>query len=319
MWPWPDRPNSGVVVQNGELVIDAQGLTKKFGDKTVVKGVDLQVRRGQIHGFLGPNGSGKTTFIRMLCGLLTPDGGSGTCLGFDVASEADKIKPHVGYMPQRFSLYTDLTVMENLKFIARLYGLKNHKTRVKETVERMGLEQYQNHLAGELSGGWKQRLALAASILPDPQLLLLDEPTAGVDPAARRDFWQHIHEMAADGMTALISTHYMDEAERCHRLAYIAFGDLLAVGSVSELIDNSGLETWTISGDGVIDLYADLLNQPGVEQVVPFGNTLHVSGRDASALEKSLTKMCGPKWTCRHADTSLEEVFINLMKGVSAS
>ena len=304
---------------NGDLVIDARGLTKKFGDKTVVKGVDLQVRRGQIHGFLGPNGSGKTTFIRMLCGLLTPDGGSGTCLGFDVTTESEKIKPHVGYMPQRFSLYTDMTVMENLIFMARLYGLTNRKERVRETVERMGLERYRNHLAGELSGGWKQRLALAASILPGPQLLLLDEPTAGVDPAARRDFWQHIHEMAAEGITALISTHYMDEAERCHRLAYIAFGDLLAVGTVEELIHSSGLKTWTITGDGVIDLYADLLNRTGVEQVVPFGNTLHVSGHDDSALEKSLIGLCSEKWTCRRADTSLEEVFINLMKGVAAS
>ena len=224
--------------------IDVSGITKRFDGKTVVNAVDLKVRRGEIYGFLGPNGSGKTTFIRMLCGLLVPDAGTGTCLGFDVRKQQDEIKRHVGYMTQRFSFYEDLSIRENLDFIARIYGVKDRARRVDESLDRLGLRDLSRQLAGELSGGWKQRIALAACLIHDPQLLLLDEPTAGVDPKARRDFWDVIHRLAADGITALITTHYMDEAERCHRLAYLAYGEILTRGSVAEVIANAQLTTW---------------------------------------------------------------------------
>jgi ABC-2 type transport system ATP-binding protein len=300
-------------MEHREPVIDVRGMTKSFGPKTVVRNLDMQVGRGEIYGFLGPNGSGKTTFIRMLCGLLRPDSGSGFCLGYDVIGESDKIKPHVGYMAQRFSLYEDLTVTENLRFVARMYGIVNRNQAVERCLERMGLGPYAQQLAGSLSGGWKQRLALAACILHEPKLLLLDEPTAGVDPGARRDFWDQVHELAAEGITALIATHYMDEAERCHRLAYIAYGDLLAAGTPEELVASSGLTTWAASGDDLHGLAARLRGLPGVDQVVAFGNTLHVSGRDGRALEECLKPFMGGEYRWSQIRTSLEEIFINLM------
>jgi len=297
------------------LLIDVQGLTKVFGDKTVVNGLDMRVHRGEIFGFLGPNGSGKTTFIRMLCGLLRPDGGSGSCLGFDLLREAWRIKSRIGYMSQKFSLYTDLTVRENLDFIARAYRISGRNSVVDEAIARMRLGPYARQLAGELSGGWKQRLALTACTLHQPQLLLLDEPTAGVDPSARRDFWDEIHNLAGQGISALISTHYMDEAERCHRLAYIAYGDLLASGTVEELVAASGLVTWHLSGPDPTALSRRLRGLEGVEQVVAFGNTLHVSGRDPVLLEKTVRQAAGPGCLARPQATSLEEVFIDLMRG----
>ncbi|HEY7744695.1 MAG TPA: ABC transporter ATP-binding protein, partial [Desulfuromonadales bacterium] len=229
-------------------VIAVEGLTKAFGDKVAVNGLSLRIERGEIYGFLGPNGSGKTTFLRMLCGLLRPDAGRGSCLGFDIVAEADRIRPHIGYMAQRFSLYEDLSVRENLDFMARIYGIERRKARVGETMEHMGLARFAGQLAGTLSGGWKQRLALAACLLHEPKLLLLDEPTAGVDPKARRDFWDDVYALSARGITALISTHYMDEAERCHRLAYLAYGNLLAAGTAEEIIADVGLSTWAVSG-----------------------------------------------------------------------
>src|SRR6476469_9920026 len=231
-----------------ELAIDVRGMTKNFGDRTVVNHIDLQVRSGEIFGFLGPNGSGKTTFIRMLCGLLRADAGSGTCLGYDVIKQSETIKRHVGYMTQRFSFWEDLSIAENLQFVARMYGLKDRRKAVENCIERLGLSGRQKQIAGELSGGWKQRLALAACLIHQPRLLLLDEPTAGVDPKARRDFWEQIHELAAEGLTFLITTHYMDEAERCHRLAYISYGKLLTHGTVSEVIAQSQKTTWAVSG-----------------------------------------------------------------------
>ena len=219
-----------------ELAIDVAGLNKSFGDKHVVHDLSLKVPRGQIFGFLGPNGSGKTTSIRMICGLLTADSGSGTCLGYDVMKQSADIKREVGYMTQRFSLWEDLTIGENLDFIARMYGMQNRAAAVRQAIDKLGLKGRQDQLAGTLSGGWKQRLALAACLLHEPQLLLLDEPTAGVDPKARRDFWDELRELTAKGMTVLVSTHYMDEAQRCDQLAYIAFGKLLAVGTAAELI-----------------------------------------------------------------------------------
>jgi ABC-2 type transport system ATP-binding protein len=302
-----------------EYVIDVRGLTKSFGPKVVVNGLDMRVKRGEIYGFLGPNGSGKTTFIRMLCGLLKPDSGSGTCLGLDILTQAERIKPSVGYMAQRFSLYEDLTVRENLDFTARMYGLADRARLVDACMERMGLARFASQLAGSLSGGWKQRLALASCTLHAPRLLLLDEPTAGVDPSARRDFWDAVHRLAAEGVTALISTHYMDEAERCHRLAYIAYGDLLAADTVEGLVANSGLTTWSVSGPGLHELADALRPLPGVDQVVAFGNTLHVSGQDEARLEAAIAphrQAGGPEW--RRIATSLEEVFIHLMRRARA-
>ncbi len=296
--------------------ISVRGLTKRFGQRTVVDDFDLDVARGQIHGFLGPNGSGKTTTIRMLCGLLVPDGGTGTCLGRDILTEAWEIKRRVGYMTQRFSLYEDLTIRENLDFVARLYGLPRRHATVDAALERLGLAERSGQLAGTLSGGWKQRLALAACVLHEPELLLLDEPTAGVDPKARREFWDEIHTLAEGGMTVLVSTHYMDEAERCHRIAYLAYGRLLAVGSVEEVIRHSGLSTWHVSGPErrIGALARDLAGRRGVEMVAPFGATLHVSGADADALVAAIGPFrAEPDLAWSRSEPSLEDAFIHLM------
>src|SRR5881397_2140685 len=243
--------------------IDVRGLTKRFDGHTVVDDFAIRVERGQIFGFLGPNGSGKTTTIRMLCGLLTPDAGEGTCLGYDIRRDADKIKRQVGYMTQRFSLYQDLSVRENLEFVARLYGLPDARSAAREMIGRIGLKGREDQLAGELSGGWKQRLALGACTLPNPQLLLLDEPTAGVDPKARREFWDEIHKLAGQGLTVLVSTHYMDEAERCHEIAYIAYGELLAQGTVQQVVAQSHLATYTVTGHDLQPLQSALGGKPG--------------------------------------------------------
>ena len=294
--------------------IEVEGLTKRFGDKVAVDHFSLRVQRGQIYGFLGPNGSGKTTTIRMLCGLLTPDEGRGTCLGYDILTQSERIKREVGYMTQRFSLYEDLSIAENLDFVARMYAVPDRARRIGAALESLGLTARRDQLAGTLSGGWKQRLALAACLLHDPQLLLLDEPTAGVDPAARRDFWEHIHLLAHGGITVLVSTHYMDEAERCHALAYIAYGKLLAHGTAREVIERAGLATWSIEGDDLMELALELRRLPGVEMVVPFGNALHVSGTDARALEGALAPlMARDDLAVREVAPGLEDVFIHLM------
>jgi ABC-2 type transport system ATP-binding protein len=298
-----------------ELAIDVQEVTKRFGHRTVVNQISLQVARGEIYGFLGPNGSGKTTFLRMLCGLLTPDGGTGRCLGFDIRSESAQIKRHVGYMTQRFSFYEDLSIEENLDFIARLYEVQDRPEAVHRSLERLGLVERRRQLAGVLSGGWKQRLALAACLIHRPQLLLLDEPTAGVDPKARRDFWEEIHQLSANNLTVLITTHYMDEAERCHRLAYIAYGNLLARGTVPEVVAHSALHTWEITGPDLSSLRDQLRHLAGVEQVVAFGRTLHVSGRDAETLAASVRSLANDARRCRQIAPGLEDVFIGLMGG----
>ena len=297
-----------------DIAIDVHGLTKSFDGRVVVRDLSMQVPRGSIYGFLGPNGSGKTTTIRMLCGLLTPDKGEGTCLGYDIRKEADKIKRQVGYMTQRFSLYQDLSVRENLEFVARLYGLKHASAAARDMIVRLGLKGREGQLAGELSGGWKQRLALGACTLPSPHLLLLDEPTAGVDPKARREFWNEIHALAADGLTVLVSTHYMDEAERCHEIAYIAYGELLTHGTVEQVIERSKLSTYTVTGEGLAPLSVQLAEKPGIDMVAPFGASLHVSGRDRAALESAIAHHRGNpalKWTL--SEPSLEDVFIELM------
>ena len=300
------------------LVIDVRGLTKAFDGKTVVDGLDLQVERGAIYGFLGPNGSGKTTSIRMLCGLLTPDAGSGTCLGLDVLHDSATIKQQVGYMTQKFSWWEDLTIEENLRFAARMHQLRDPRKVVEQTLERLGLTSRRRQLAGSLSGGWKQRLALAACLLHQPRLLLLDEPTAGVDPKARRDSWAEIHALAREGLTVLVSTHYMDEAERCHRLAYIAYGKLLAEGTPEDILLQVGLRTFSLTGLPP-DAVGELGRLPGVEQVVPFGLRLHVSGRDATQLEASLTAYARThRASFEPVESSLEDAFIALIEASDA-
>jgi len=296
-----------------DIAIDVKGLSKSFGGRVVVRDLSMQVKRGAIYGFLGPNGSGKTTTIRMLCGLLTPDSGSGTCLGYDILTQSGEIKRHVGYMTQRFSLYQDLSVRENLEFVARLYGVAHPPEAARAMIERLGLKGREEQLAGELSGGWKQRLALGACTLPDPQLLLLDEPTAGVDPKARREFWNEIHDLAAEGLTVLVSTHYMDEAERCHEIAYIAYGNLLTRGTVEQVIAGSGLVTYTVSGGDLQVLSRALDGAPGVDMVAPFGTSLHVSGRDEAALKATIKTHTNGSVTWKRSEPTLEDVFIELM------
>ena len=294
--------------------IDVQGLSKHYSGRAVVDQIDLQVRAGRICGFLGPNGSGKTTTIRMLCGLLTPDGGSGSCLGLDIFKDAPAIKRQVGYMTQKFGLYDDLSIRQNLDFVARLFELPKRRAAVDLSLERLGLTERQSQLAGSLSGGWKQRLALAACLIHEPRLLLLDEPTAGVDPKARRDFWDQIHALAAQGITVLVSTHYMDEAERCHELVYIAYGKLLARGTEREIIDASGLKVWAIRGEDLNALLATLKASPGVLSVAAFGNAVHVAGQDAALVEAALRPLrqrAGLQ--IEAAPANLEDVFISLI------
>ncbi|HCZ13641.1 MAG TPA: multidrug ABC transporter ATP-binding protein [Candidatus Accumulibacter sp.] len=297
------------------LAIDVSGINKRFGDKHVVKDLALQVREGEIYGFLGPNGSGKTTSIRMLCGLLTPDSGRGTCLGLDVLKDSAAIKRQVGYMTQKFSLWDDLTIAENLDFVARMFGMANRRQAVDRALVDLGLDGRRQQLAGTLSGGWKQRLALASCLLHAPRLLLLDEPTAGVDPKARRDFWEEIHRLSAAGITILVSTHYMDEAERCHRLAYIAYGRLLASGTAQEVVAGCRLNTWQISGVGIHGVAERLRRMAGAEQVASFGATLHVSGRDGPLLRASLQALSDESGLQSTAVApSLEDAFIHLMQ-----
>ena len=295
------------------LAIDVKGLVKRFGDKTAVDGVSIRMPRGQVWGFLGPNGSGKTTTIRMICGLLHASEGEGTCLGYDIAREAERIKRATGYMTQKFSFWGDLTIRENLEFVARLYQMPDLRRRVDETLETLGLSHRQHQLAGALSGGWKQRLALAAVTMHKPELLLLDEPTAGVDPQARRDFWDEIHRLSTDGMTVLVSTHYMDEAERCDRIVYLANGRLVTEGQVRDIITESGLVTFRAEGDGVRRLAGELKAQGGVEHVAYFGAALHISGADRAALERAARSAEREDVAWREVRPSLEDAFIALM------
>ena len=300
--------------RGADVVIDVRGLNKHFGQNHVVKDLSLTVRRGEIFGFLGPNGSGKTTSIRMLCGLLTPDSGEGTCLGHDIVRDTKAIKREVGYMTQRFSFWEDLTIRENLRFVARMYGMHDARAKVEQALARLGLRERGNQLAGALSGGWKQRLALAACLLHEPKLLLLDEPTAGVDPKARRDFWQELHALAAQGITVLVSTHYMDEAERCMKLGYILYGRLLVQGTAREVIDSQSLYTWSVSGDDLPGLATRLRQVESVEQVAAFGNTLHVTGTDEERMRRDLQPLMaepGREWN--EVSPGLEDVFIHLM------
>jgi ABC-2 type transport system ATP-binding protein len=293
--------------------IDVVGLNKSFGPKRVVSDLSIRVEEGRICGFLGPNGSGKTTTLRMLCGLLTPDSGHGTCLGLDLLREADGIKRRTGYMTQRFSLYEDLTIAENLEFTARVYSLDRKAARVADALDRLGLASRRDQLAGNLSGGWKQRLALASATLHEPDLLLLDEPTAGVDPKARRTFWDEIHTLAGAGLTVLVSTHYMDEAERCHEIAYISYGRLMARGTAEEVIKDAGLSTFRGEGPEIGRLAHELAGKPGVESVAPFGASLRVSGQDRAQLQAAIAPWRHAPYRWFAAEPTLEDVFIHLM------
>jgi ABC-2 type transport system ATP-binding protein len=304
-----------VTDQPQPALIEVHGLTKRYGERVVVDHFDMRVPQGRIYGFLGPNGSGKTTTIRMLCGLLTPDEGEGTCMGYNIRTQAALIKRQVGYMTQRFGLYEDLSIEENLDFIARIYAVSDRKGKVDATLQQLGLTTRRSQLAGALSGGWKQRLALAACLIHEPRLLLLDEPTAGVDPAARREFWDHIHDLAAAGLTVLVSTHYMDEAERCHELAYIAYGRLLTQGTVAQVIANAGLVTWSITGPDLMAASHQLRSAPDIVSVAPFGATLHVSATSSAALEQAFQPLQAAGLTAAPIEASLEDVFIALMQG----
>ncbi|MGI6347107.1 MAG: ABC transporter ATP-binding protein [Limisphaerales bacterium] len=305
------------------LAIDVHNLTKRFGKKTVVNRINLLVPQGKVYGFLGPNGSGKTTTIRMICGLLTPDEGEGTCLGYDLRKESENIRKNVGYMTQRFSFWEDLTIRENLNFVSKVFGVKRAKERIQTTLQKLGLEQRADQLAGTLSGGWKQRLALAACTLHEPKLLLLDEPTAGVDPKARREFWDEIHQLASQGITVLVSTHYMDEAERCHAIVYIADGNILSQGTVEEVISQAGLSTWVVEGKELVSLKEELLRNPAVMTAAIFGESLHVSGLVPEELEVAIEPYKRRKdlyWSKEEA--SLEDAFIyynTLIKDVKRS
>ncbi len=296
-----------------DLAIDVRGLVKRFGKKTAVDGVDIQMPKGQVWGFLGPNGSGKTTTIRMICGLLTATEGEGKCLGFDIKKEADQIKSQTGYMTQKFSFWTDMTIRENLNFVARLYQLPNMKETVNRTLEGLGLQDRQGQLAGALSGGWKQRLALAAVTMHNPKLLLLDEPTAGVDPQARRDFWDEIHRLSLNGITVLVSTHYMDEAERCDSIVYLANGKKVVEGRVERIIEESNISTWRAEGEGVRMLASVMEGMPGIEHVAYFGSALHVSGSDADLISMSLDSVGDKNVVWQSVRPSLEDAFIALM------
>lgn len=295
--------------------ISVHGLTKAFGNRVVVDNFSIDVPYGAIYGFLGPNGTGKTTTIRMLCGLLTPDAGEGTCLGFNIRTQALLIKRQAGYMPQKFGLYDDLTIRENLEFVARLYEMQNARAVATEALHRLGLEHRQDQLSGQLSGGWKQRLSLAACILHKPKLLLLDEPTAGVDPKARREFWDEIHAFAAQGVTVLVSTHYMDEAERCHLVGYLLNGRLLVHGRVPDIIAKSKLTTWRLTADDPARLKALLQKRPGVEMITSFGTQLHVAGTDALALNAAVAAITAeyPSVKAEPMTPSLEDIFIHTM------
>lgn len=302
-------------MSNDYYVIDAHNLSKSFGNHKAVEDVTIQVPKGKIYGFLGPNGSGKTTTIRMMCGLLTPDSGQGTCIGYNIRTDSEEIRLRTGYMTQKFSYWEDLSVRENLEFVADMFSLKRKKEKIEKAILAMGLENNQNQLAGSLSGGWKQRLALTASTLHDPELLLLDEPTAGVDPIARREFWDEIHKLASDGITVLVSTHYMDEAERCHEIIYIAGGRIITQGTVEEVIANTGLTTWIVSGNKLGLLQEELKLNPVVSSIAPFGGSLHISGMDGKALKIAIKPYLNDSaYNWELAAPSMEDAFIHYMK-----
>ena len=298
--------------------IDVRGLSKSFGARRVVNGLDLTVPKGEICGFLGGNGSGKTTTIRMICGLLTPDSGSGTCLGFDIIRRADEVRRQVGYMTQRFSFYGDLTVRENLDFVGRLYELPNRQAAVDDVLRRMELRDRADQLAQTLSGGWKQRVALAACVLHQPKLLLLDEPTAGVDAMARRAFWDLIADMAADGITVLVSTHYMDEAERCNRVVYLSGGRLIVEGPAERVVADAKLVIFEATGGDLSVLAHRARTTPGIESATIIGRALRVVGTDGVAMAAAVGRLSAPGIIWHEVPARLDDVFIHLLSHETA-
>ncbi|MBX9585846.1 MAG: ABC transporter ATP-binding protein [Gammaproteobacteria bacterium] len=296
---------------NTSFAINVKDLHKRFGSINAVNGVSLQVKKGEIFGFLGPNGGGKTTTFRMICGLLTPDSGSGTCLGYDIITQAREIKSQIGYMTQKFSLYEELSIYENFEFIARMYNLGDREKKIQEALEFFGLPNTQkDRLAGTLSGGWKQRLSLAAAVLHQPKLLLLDEPTAGVDPKARREFWDEIHRLSQKGITTLVSTHYMDEAARCHRLAYISKGQVLTHGTIDQIIEESQLKTWQVQGPDLDELADKLRKEEFIDQVTNFGQSIHVGTTKIESIKHILKKYDHPPYTWTQVTPTIEDIFI---------
>jgi len=304
-------------------IIHTEHLSRSFGSLVAVRDVSLDVRRGEIFGILGPNGAGKSTTIRMLCGILDPSGGTGRVVGFDIMREAERIKERIGYMTQRFSLYEDLSVVENLQFYAGIYGvpLARRRARVDEVLERTGLGQRRRQLAGTLSGGWKQRVALACATIHQPPLLFLDEPTAGVDPVSRREFWERIHDIAAVGTTAVLTTHYMDEAERCHRLAFIFGGSLLDVGTPDEVVQRRELRVAELEVDRAREAAELLAKHPDAEEVAHYGHLLRLATRRRADPLKLAREVLG-EWgiavlTARETRATVEDAFVAMVKGDS--
>ncbi len=301
---------------NSEFAIEARGLTKRFGDLEAVSHLNLNVPRGQIYGFLGPNGSGKSTTIRMLCGLLTPSEGSATVLDTEIPGDAKLLKPKIGYMTQKFSLFGDMTVLENLQFIAEIYSFptRERKARIEELLDRYNLVEQRKQLAGTLSGGQRQRLALACSVLHHPPLLLLDEPTSAVDPQSRRDFWSSLFRLAEAGTTILVSTHYMDEAERCHRLAILDHGAKVADGTPADLQQSTGMHVIEVRADDPYRAQAVISAIPKLASVTQLGVRLRVLLPDA--VDDPLTvvngalRNAGLDATAILSTATLEDVFV---------
>ena len=300
-----------------EVIVRTEHLSRRFGELVAVRDVSLEVRRGEIFGVLGPNGAGKSTTIRMLCGILDPSGGSGTVVGFDVASQAERIKERIGYMTQRFSLYEDLTVFENLRFYAGLYGVPfaGRQQRIAAVLEATGLVPRRDQIAGTLSGGWKQRVALACATIHEPPLLFLDEPTAGVDPVSRREFWEQIHHLASLGTTVLVTTHYMDEAERCHRLAFIFRGSVLDVGTPEEVVARRGLRVAELSVDDAPAAAGKLRALREVDEVAHYGHTMRLAtlgGVDPEELARRV--LGGALLSARPARVTVEDAFVSMVR-----
>lgn len=305
-------------MRENSFIIDVNNLCKKIDGHEIVVDVNLQVKAGEIYGFLGPNGSGKTTTIRMLCGLLTPDSGTGSCLGYDLLTQTKIIRRYVGYIPQFFGLYKQLTVYENLMFMAELHGIIDRKLAVQKMIHELSLTAKQNQLAGGLSGGWKQRLALACALIHQPFLLLLDEPTASIDAQSRMEFWNIMHDLSAEGVTILLSSHNMDEIERCHRISYISNGHQLINGKIKEIIEHVNLLTWNVRGKNISLLAKQLEATPGIDQVIILMDSLHVSSQNHETLNQAIKLFqLNPNYTWEIITPSLDDIFIWMTRNQS--
>lgn len=296
--------------QSNDTVIDVKGLKKSFNGNEAVTNLTLKIFSGTIFGLLGPNGSGKTTSLRLLSGLITPDAGEAISMGLNLFTQTKLIQSKLGYMPQKFSLYQNLTVYENLEFIGRIYGLENRKEKIQDIIEMFSFQDKQKKLSGQLSEGWQQRLSLAAALLHDPPLLLLDEPTSGIDPHSRLFIWDCIQNRVSKGATVLLTTHHMDEAERCHRLAYMAFGKILLQGTLHEFISSTGLHTWRITGKNLSSLSAKLKSYSTTTlQLVEKGSEIRLSALNSDDLEKILS-LIPNTYTIEETSSLLEDIFI---------